>query len=203
KSNQRIKEYQQRNKPKKVKRKIDFSLISFILILLVIFGCVVFVGSKYIAEYLNKDNHVVDEKPKQDENQESPDIDKDDDPVIIEKEIEVIQGENVNTFIIQNAKDKFVIKIDFIPNSWFQLKLDGVVQSTPKATIYNAGDSLEIEIDPLKNQEITMRFGYFAKMKLYVDGKEVVFDASIANSPGVQDITFVIGGESDENESAQ
>ena len=48
---------------------------------------------------------------------------------------------------VLNTKETFIIKIEFVPNSWFDLKFDGVAQSKPKPKIYNAGDTLEIEVN--------------------------------------------------------
>ena len=73
-----------------------------------------------------------------------------------------------------------------------------IQQATPKPAVYDSGTHLEIEIDPTKCNEISMRFGYFAGNKLFVNNKEVEFDASIATKTGVQTITLVLGGESNE-----
>ena len=193
KSNKRIEEYRKMNQSKKVKRKIDFSLISFIVVLCILLGCVVFVGGKLIANYFDQpeppivDTPIVDDKPQ---------VDQPETPVVV-KEIEVTQTvDDVASFDIKNATEIFVIKVEFVPSSWFQLKLNGEVQKTPKAQIYNAGDVLEIEIDPSKVEDVSIRLGYFAKMKVSVDGKELQFDESIVNRKGTQDINFyIIKGE--------
>ncbi len=194
KSNQRIEEYKKMNRTKKVNRKIDFSLISFALVVCILLGCVVFVGGKFIIDRFNKPEPPIVVTPTDPD--DKPQVDKPETPVVV-KEIEVVQTEgNVGSFDIKNAEEKFVIKIEFVPSSWYALKLDGVDQSTPKAKIYNAGEVLEIEIDPTKVQEVSMRFGYFWKMKVSVDGKEVQFDESIAYRKGSQDIIFnIIKGE--------
>ena len=194
KSNQRIREYQVRNKPKKVERKVDFSLISFVAVLAVLLTCVLYVGGKWVIDVINKDEPIVDEKPNDEDIIDKPQIDKPVEPE--KKEIETIQsGESVDKFDILNAEEKFIIRIEFVPSSWFQLTLDGIVQTTPKAQIYSAKEVLEIEIDPTKTKEVSMRFGYFAKMKVFVDEKEILFDETIAYKEGVQTIVFTLKGE--------
>ena len=200
KSTQRIRDYKVKYPTKKVKRKIDFSLISFVSVIAIILVCLFVAGTNYFKGLSENpvDDPIVD-TPIVDDNK--PEIDKPEDDTVIVKEIEVNQTDDVSRFEIVNAEDKFILKIEFVANSWFELKLDGVTQSTPKAEVYDSGSILEIEIDPAKCSEISMRFGYFARNKLFVDGKEVEFDASIATKAGVQVITLDLGGEN--NESAE
>lgn len=209
KSKERINEYKHKNPIKKVKRKIDFSLISFIAVISILFICLFVVGAKYVKNLMEKpvDDPII-ETPIDQPNDDVIDDDKpqpnqpEDDVIVDEKTIEVNMNENdVTRYVIQNAEEKFMVKIEFHSNSWFQVTLDGFIQSTPQAKVYDAGSTLEIELDPTKNKELSLRFGYFAHNKMFVDGQEVIVDESIANVTGVQTITFELGGLS--NESAQ
>ena len=196
KSNKRIEEYKKINKPKHAKRNIDFSLISFVIVVCIILGCVVFVGGNYIKDKLNQpEPPIVDTPTDPVVPNDKPQIDQPEDPVVV-KEIEVVPVEgDVTKFDILNATETFAIKIEFVPSSWFDLKFDGVKQSTPKPNIYDAGKVLEIEVDPNKVTEISLNFGYFWKMKVSVDDKEITFDESIAYRKGKQLITFTVKGE--------
>ncbi len=196
KSTQRIKDYKVKYPTKKVKRKIDFSLISFVSIISVILICLVIAGTKFFKDLgtngpTNNPGIQVEDP---NNNEDKPNLDKPEDPIVV-KEIEVQSTEYVNRFVVKNAEEKFVVKIVFGANSWFQLSLDGIAQTHPKAVVYDTGSILEIEIDPTKCNEFSLKFGYFAGNKLFVDGKEVPFDASIATKPGVQVITLVLEGE--------
>lgn len=198
KSTQRVNEYKKKNPSKKVERKVDFSLISFVAVIALILICVLSVGGYYLTQHLNLNpNEPPVEEPQPETPDDKPQVEKPEEPE--KKEIEVKAGDDVSRFVIENAEEKFTVKVEFIPNSWFQAKMDGTVMNTPAVKVYDAGDTLEIEVDPAKNKELNMRFGYFAGIKLYVDGKEVEIDASIANKPGVQEITFTIGGGIDES----
>lgn len=201
KSTQRIHDYKVKYPTNKVKRKIDFSLISFVSVISIILVCLLVAGTAFFKGLSNNptDNPIVEQpqdKP-QDNPQDKPILDKPDEPIVV-KEIEVNKTDDASRFVITNAEEKFVLKVEFVANSWFQLKLDGVTQNTPKAIVYDSGSILEIEIDPAKHSEISLKFGYFAKNKLFVADKEVEFDASIATKPGVQIITLVVGGENNE-----
>lgn len=196
KSTQRIHDYKVKYPTEKVKRKIDFSLISFVAVIAVIAVCLFAAGTSLLKGLSDKpqDNPIV-QNPTGDQNK--PELDKPEDP-IVEKEIEINKTDDVSRFEIVNVEEKFILKVDFAANSWFELNLDGIQQVTPKPAVYDSGTNLEIEIDPTKCNEISMRFGYFAGNKLFVNNKEVEFDASIATKPGVQTITLVLGGESNE-----
>ena len=199
KSTQRVNEYKKRNPAKKVERKIDFSLISFVAVIALIVICLVTVGGYYLSRQLfsGNDEPIADVTPPEDTNDDKPQIDQPEEPVEV-KEIEVIPGEQVGDYVIENAEEKFTLRIEFASNSWFRAILDGTELTTPEARVYDAGTKLEMELDPVNNRELNLRFGYFAGMKLYVDDKEVEIDESIANITGVQEINFTIGGNTSE-----
>ena len=205
-SNQRIKDYKVKYPTNKVKRRIDFSLISFVAVISIILVCLIVAGTSFLKGLSNEPDNKPNTPPvvqtpvdddKTDESDNKPTLDQPDEPVV-KKEIEVNTTNDVSRFTIVNAEEKFVLKVQFVANSWFELKLDGIAQATPKAAVYDAGNVLEIEIDPTKQTEISMRFGYFANNKVFVADKEIAFDSAIATKPGVQVITLVLGGESNE-----
>ena len=199
KSNKRIEEYKKINKSKKVNRKIDFSLISFIIVIVILLGCILFVGGNYIKDKLNQPEPPIAGEPNNPvyDPEDKPQIDQPKDPVVV-KEIEVVPVEgDVTKFDVLNATEKFVVKIQFVPSSHFELLYDGELQSKPQRKIYDAGTVLEIEVDPTTVNEITLNFGYFWKMKVSVDGKEITFDDSIALHKGRKMIVLNIKGETE------
>ena len=198
KSNKRIEEYKKINRPKKVKRNIDFSLISFILVVCILLGSIVFVGTNYIKNKLNQPEPPIAGEPNDpvETPDDKPQIDQPEPPVVIVKELEVVPVEgDVTKFNVLNATENFVIKIQFVPSSHFELLYDGKVQAKPQRRIYDAGTVLEIEVDPTLVKEVTLNFGYFWKMKVSVDGKDLTFDSSIALHKGRKMIVLNIKGE--------
>lgn len=194
KSSQRIEEYKIKNPMKKVERKIDFSMISFAAVIVIILVCLLTVGGSYIKDMFDQPDKPVD----------TPVVDKDDKPQInqpdtgkdeVVKEIEIVMDENdAKHYTILNVEEKVVLKVEFASNSWFQASLDGIVQAKPESKVYDAGQSVEIELDPTKVEEVMMRFGYFAGLKISVGDKELPIDSSISNYPGVLDLKISIGG---------
>lgn len=188
------------NHPQKVKRKIDFSLITFVAVVALILICVVTVGGYYLTQKMSNPTpptNIVD-KPEKPEPQKPQDVlPETPEP---EKTMEIVNSD-VNHYVINNAPEKVVVKIEFVPSSWLSVTLDQVELTNPAAKIYDAGETLEIEMNSLKNKEMMLRFGFFQGMKLYVNDQELTIDSSIANNPNVQDIYITIGGN--ESESTQ
>lgn len=176
--------------------KLDFSLISFLAIVSLLVVCVLVVSGFYLVRNLNQVEPPTppvienNDKPIQQEEDEKPEVEP-------PKEIE-IQKDGVDKYKILNASEKVVIKIEFVPSSWFAAYLDDQELKTPTSKIYDAGSVVEIELDPAVNQQLRLRFGYFAGMKMYVNEESVAIDESIANRLGTQDIYFEIGGNADE-----
>lgn len=200
KSTQRVNEYKKRNPAKKVERKIDFSLISFVAVIALVIICLATVGGYYLTRQFapGNDEPIADVTPPEDDTtDDKPQADQPEEPVEV-KEIEAVAAEQVGDYVIENAEDKFILRIEFASNSWFRAILDGTELSTPEARVYDAGTTLEIELDPASNTDLNLRFGYFAGTKMFVDDQEVVIDESIANSTGVQEINFTIGGNTSE-----
>ena len=185
--------------------KLDFSLVSFLTIVTILAVCVLTVSGYYLLRNLNQNEEpnepippVVEnenDKPTQQEENEDPNNNEE----TSETEPLRVELEETNRYMIYNAAEKIVIRIEFVPSSWFLATMDGVDMRTPVSQIYDAGSTLEIEMDPAVNQELKLRFGYFAGMQLYVNDEAVEIDSSIAQRPGTQDIYFEIGGNTDES----
>lgn len=196
-SSQYVRDYQAAH-PNQVKRKIDFSLFTFIAVVAVIVICLVVAVGFFL-----KQRNDVPAPPNVIEEPEKPTIDK----PTNEKPEEPVKPEltvsktDATHFVVENATEKFIVKVEFSKNCWFNGMMDQYAMSTPAARIYNASESFEIEVDPLKNKEIYLNFGVFNGVKLYVNDKAVEMDASIASNPSTQSLTISIGGNN--RESAQ
>lgn len=193
------------NKLKQQGKKLDFSLISFLGVISILLVCVVCVAGMYLFNNLNKNeepsipNNPVVETPNTDKD---PVVDvpvqkdeEEEEPIILEM---TVTKTGVDRYVIENATEEIVITAEFIPSSWFKATMDGKEMSKPVAKIYDSGSSLDIVMDPLKNKELDLRFGYFAGMKLKVNGEYIEIDESIANKPNSLNIYFEIGGTNNE-----
>lgn len=196
-SEKRIKEYKKKNPQKKV-RKIDFSLISFVSVISLILICVLTVGGYYLTRhFMQPEPPQIAEPPISNENDNKPNPDQ---PQPVEPEIKEVEvrKEDATHYVIENVKDKVVLRIEFSANSWFQATLDGKVMSTPKVQVYDAGETIEIELDADKNKELEMRFGFIKGIKIYVNEKETALDESIASGANARNIVFKIGENANE-----
>lgn len=198
-SKKKVHEYNKKYKKTKVKREVDFSLITFIAVIALVVLCCLTVGGYYLAQHFENNPSevlppVVNEPDKLDKPQDDiPEV-----PVV--KEINIVKTDATH-YVIENAEEKFTLTIEFHANSWLKATLDGTVMKDPVGKVYDTGTKLEIELDPTKNQEILLNFGYFAKTKMWINDKEVEIDDSIANKTGVVNITYTFGGN--ENESTE
>lgn len=186
-------------------RKIDFSLVSFLATVGVLLICVLAVAGMYLIKNMNSepdvsnDPPVVDADPNAGKEDDKP-IQKDDEkePVILDMTVTKVDQDR---YRIDNAQEEITITIEFVPSSWFLATMDGVDLTKPVSKIYDAGSQLQLTMDPEENEELRLRFGYFAGMKIKVNDEYIEIDEAIANQPHTQNIYFEIGGKN--HESAQ
>lgn len=198
-SKKKVHEYNKKYKKTKVKREVDFSLITFIAVIALVVLCCLTVGGYYLAQHF--ENNPSEVLPPVVNEPDKPDKPQDDIPEVpVVKEINIVKTDATH-YVIENAEEKFTLTIEFHANSWLKATLDGTVMKDPVGKVYDTGTKLEIELDPTKNQEILLNFGYFAKTKMWINDKEVEIDDSIANKTGVVNITYTFGGN--ENESTE
>lgn len=186
-----------RDKVNRKTRNIDFSLVSFLGIVSVVVVCVLVVAGVYLVKNMNKPP--VEPPPVVD----LPDIPEipepePEEPVVPEVKDMVVTKTDATHYLIENAVEKVNITIEFIPSSWFLATMDNVDLTKPESKIYNAGETLTISMDPEKNTELKLRFGYFAGMRLKVNDQYVEVDESIKNLPNSTNIFFTLKGEKNE-----
>lgn len=190
---------------RKNRGKLDFSLVSFLTIVTILVICVLTVSGYYLLRNLNRDDEpsnplppVVDTPNDINKPVQKPETPKDDDLDHEDDEEKVlpirVEKKEVNRYRIEDAKEKVIIKVEFVPSSWFLATMDSVDMKTPASKIYDAGSTVEIEMDPSVNKELKLRFGYFSGMKMYVNDEVVEVDSTIAARQGTQEIFFEMGG---------
>lgn len=187
------------------KKKIDFSLVSFLTIIAVVLLFVVMVAGYFLIREWKDDgeasNNVVPpvvQVPQQPEETNKDDDQKQDeeDSVVVDKQLSIAK-KDAETYVISNAQEleSVTISVEFVPRAWFQATLDDVVLSDPEAKIYESGTKLDIEMNPAEDKVLSMRIGYFAGMKFKVNGIDVELDEGLAKDAGARTIVFEIGGE--------
>ena len=192
----------QKSKKRKSRQHIDFSLISFLTIVIIVIASVIFVAGFFILRNmqtpLQPNPPIVTPTPS----------DQVPDPVPVEPEPDPepeatlnVSAKDATTYVISGYGDaeELTLTVEFVPRAWFQATKDGVVLSDPTAKIYESGETLQLKLNPSVDKVLDLRIGYFAGMKFKVNDVEVKLDDSIANTPGSLTISFEIGGKSSES----
>lgn len=193
----------QKSKKRKSRQHIDFSLISFLTIVIIVIASVVFVAGFFILRNMNEPAQpnppVVTPTPSDQVPDPTPTPEPDPEPVTEEKL--VITAKDATTYVISGYGDveELILDVEFVPRAWFQATKDGKVLSDPAAKIYESGEKVQVKLDPAVDKVLDLRIGYFAGMKFKVNDVDVVLDDSIANTPGSLTISFEIGGKSSES----
>lgn len=193
----------QKSRKRKSRQHIDFSLISFLTIVIIVIASVVFVAGFFILRNMNEPTQpnppIVTPTPSDQVPDPTPDPEPDPEPVVEEKI--VITAKDTTTYVISGYGDaeELLLDVEFVPRAWFQATKDGNVLSDPAAKIYESGEKLQLKLDPAVDKKLDLRIGYFAGMKFKVNDVDVVLDDSIANTPGSLTISFEIGGKSSES----
>lgn len=193
----------QKSRKRKSRQHIDFSLISFLTIVIIVIASVVFVAGFFILRNMNEPTQpnppIVTPTPSDQVPDPTPDPEPDPEPVVEEKL--VITAKDTTTYVISGYgdADELLLDVEFVPRAWFQATKDGNVLSDPAAKIYESGEKLQLKLDPAVDKKLDLRIGYFAGMKFKVNDVDVVLDDSIANTPGSLTISFEIGGKSSES----
>lgn len=191
----------QKSRKRKSRQHIDFSLISFLTIVIIVIASVVFVAGFFILRNMNEPTQpnppIVTPTP----SDQVPDPTPEPDPEPVVEEKLVITAKDTTTYVISGYGDaeELLLDVEFVPRAWFQATKDGNVLSDPAAKIYESGEKLQLKLDPAVDKKLDLRIGYFAGMKFKVNDVDVVLDDSIANTPGSLTISFEIGGKSSES----
>lgn len=189
----------------KARKKIDYSLVSFLTIVVIVVAVVVCIAGFYLIRNMNE--KPVDNDPIVEVNPpvvEPLPIEKptDEPKEEIKAQLEIIK-KDASTYVIQGYGDLTEIKVtaEFVPRAWFLATKDGNALENPASRVYETGEVAEIILNPSVDKQLDLRIGYFAGMKFKVNDVDVVLDDSIANDPSSRTIVFEIGGK--ESESAQ
>ena len=184
----------------KQKSKIDFSLVSFLSIIVIIVAVLVVIAGYYLVQNLNKPSNPVVTPPIV-----NPIPTPNPDPVEpgpvnpdpIPSGNLTVDKKDASTYVINGYGDTKEIKIlvDFVPRAWFLATKNGVALSTPASKVYESGEKVEIVLDSTLDKTLELRIGYFDGMKFKVNDVDVVLDDTIANDPGSRTIVFEIGGK--------
>ena len=193
---------QKSSKKRKSRQHIDFSLISFLTIVIIVIASVIFVAGFFVLRNMQEPPQpnppIVTPTPSDQVPQ--PPVEPEPEPEEEETTLSVSQ-KDATTYVISGygEAEELTLSVEFVPRAWFQATKDGVVLSDPAAKIYESGETLTLKLNPAVDKELSLRIGYFAGMKFKVNDVDVKLDDSIVNTPGSLTISFEIGGKSSES----
>lgn len=195
--NKRIQDSRDRMKPEK--RKIDYSLISLILVVVFIAGAVVLFAVKVgpslfhrepteppVVTALPSENPMETETP---ENTQTPAT-----PQAAPLSITTTDGVN---YEIRGwtENDQIAIRIEFGRETWMRVSYNGVVTDNPASKTYLAGETMEILHNAEAELDITVHFGVLKDNKIYINGEEYVLDERVRELVRGQQLHFILKGE--------
>ncbi|OCN03853.1 hypothetical protein A4S06_04625 [Erysipelotrichaceae bacterium MTC7] len=183
------------------KNKVDVSLISLLVIVVVIVGVIIFAmfNNMFAPEDTNANND------KQSEVTPTPtpetDSDKEDDK---EKEEEaksdmVVSQVNASTYDITGLKlnDPLTLelKIETGIETWFRAYLNG--QEVITGDVYNSTSKVAYTGTVGANDVYTLNFGNYGaeKVSIFINGTKVTIDPNVASATNVIDLTLNVKGQ--------
>lgn len=188
---------QEKERPRRIRRKIDVSMLSFIAIVLVIIACLVYAFYVFIIQDQEKEP-VVEQPPIQDivETPKVPEETKEPEPVEETLPFAITKVSD-NEYTLENLKtdDAIDIEVTFGSYSQFSALLDGTVLSEPVSKVYNYNEVVHVKQTAKANAKITLAFGYMQNNKISINGIAVELPATVANKAGAVTLDFVVKGE--------
>ncbi len=98
---------------------------------------------------------------------------------VIEPNTEVKLVDRTNFDVFTHQVETVSIKFVFGQDTWIRAEIDGVMTNNPASTVYKGGESIEIIIDPLVQEVVSVRFGHLINTQIFVNDLLVEVDPSI------------------------
>lgn len=197
--NKRIQDSKGMLKPEK--RKVDYSLISLILVVVFMIGAIVvfavklgpslFTGNQpsptpTIVAVLPSDNPLNTEDPAHTEAPKTPET----------RPLTVTTADGYNYEVRGwEVDDQVSIRIDFGRETWMRISYNGVVTDNPVSKTYMPEESMEILVKAAEDFDITVHFGAIKDNRIYINGEEYVLDDRVKELVRGQQLHFILKGE--------
>lgn len=181
----------------KSRRRVDISLISFLIIVLIVVLGLVYT---FVVRMQDKTQVGQTDLPQQEETTVVPpkeELPKKEEPKVEEEEQVEIAKETANSYAVSGIKEEeeVVFEIKFQSKSWFAATQDGKAMNEPVAKVYEANETIQIKLPFKDATKLQFTFGYMAKNTITVNGKEVELDASVKDVVGKVTLDFTLKGE--------
>ena len=189
-------------RPSSVAKKLEFSQLSLILVVLVIIASIIFMVVSVILPMLNQTEDPIDDDPivslpenPNDQDNEDP---IEEQPETIEQESEIVISTNApNEYAISQFKEDEEVKISlaFNTQTWVRVYIDDVPTDNPQSRVYQPNESIDVVTIAQDAHRVSFHVGIVRSNEFSVNDEVVLLDSEVANVTYGIRINFVFEGE--------
>ncbi len=189
-------------RPTSVAKKLEFSQLSLILVVLVIIASIIFMVVSVILPMLNQQQDPIDDDPivslpenPNDQDNEEPDNEQPD-PVDQESKI-VVSANAPNEYAISQFKEDEEVKISlaFNTQTWVRVYINDVPTDNPQSRVYQPNESIDVVTIAQDAHRVSFHVGIVRSNEFSVNDEVVLLDSEVANVTYGIRINFVFEGE--------
>lgn len=187
--------------PKKATKKLEFSQISLIFIVLVIISSLVFMFVSVILPMLNREpeaenNNPIVELP-EDPNDQEPEEEPEEEPIEEPESVLLISQSTPTEYLISNYKENEEIKLSLAFNTptWVRVYEDGEATENPQSKVYQPDETIDVITQAVDNHKIMFHVGIVRSNVFSINDEVVELDSDVANVTYGIRITFEFAGE--------
>lgn len=187
--------------PKKATKKLEFSQISLIFVVLVIITSLVFMFVSVVLPMLNREPEAENTSPivelPEDPNDQEPEEDPEEDPVEEPESVLLISQSTPTEYLISNYKENEEVKLSLAFNTptWVRVYEDGEATENPQSKVYQPDETIDVITQAADNHRIMFHVGIVRSNVFSINDEVVELDSDVANVTYGIRITFEFAGE--------
>lgn len=196
----KVKQTQVKKGSRKRLKKLDFSLVSMLVIVAFLVGALGFVMGNYIFPNMMNPSNKDDIPRVSDTTLPGTTLDPDGtttSPIDSNEKCEVVFSMVTSReYEIRNVNNckSIPVRIEFnAAKTWIRADVNGAEDTNIQSRIYYSGDIVETSLSG--NDELKLHLGYYHSNKFFVNNEEVNLDASVSNLTSGDVIYFRVKGE--------
>ncbi len=187
--------------PKKATKKLEFSQISLIFIVLVIIMSLVFMFVSVILPMLNSEPESENTNPivelPENPNEQEPEEEPEEEPTENPESVLVINQSSPTEYLISNYQENEEVKISLAFNTptWVRVYEDNEATENPQSKVYQPDETIDVITQAADNHKIMFHVGIVRSNVFSINDKVVELDSDVVNVTYGIRITFEFAGE--------